>query len=58
MTSLKPMDEIRLGNIFALPPALTFEPWVKAWAAACTGLDCDGISVGFWNSVRITDPVA
>ena len=56
VTSLKTMDEIRLGNILALPGDLTFEPWVKAWSEACTGLDCDGISVGFWNSVRILIP--
>jgi len=35
---------------------ITFEPWVKAWAHACTGLNCDGLSRGFWNSVRITVP--
>jgi len=35
---------------------ITFEPWVKAWATACTGLNCDGLSRGFWNSVRITVP--
>ena len=56
VTSLKPMDEIRLGNIVALPAALTFEAWTKAWSSACTGLECNGISVGFWNSVRILIP--
>lgn len=56
MTSLKPMDEIRLGNIVALPAAMTFEAWSKAWSSACTGLECNGISVGFWNSVRILIP--
>ncbi len=56
MTSLKGMPEIRLGNIFAPPVEITFEPWVKAWASACTGLNCDGLSRGFWNSVRITVP--
>ncbi|MCO6178381.1 carbohydrate ABC transporter permease [Ciceribacter sp. RN22] len=56
MTSLKGMPEIRLGNIFSLPVEITFEPWVKAWATACTGLNCDGLSRGFWNSVRITIP--
>ena len=54
MTSLKGMPEIRVGNIFAPPMEITFEPWVKAWATACTGLNCDGLSRGFWNSVRIT----
>ncbi|ASY69210.1 carbohydrate ABC transporter permease [Sinorhizobium fredii] len=56
MTSLKGMPEIRVGNIFAPPLEITFEPWVKAWAEACTGLNCDGLSRGFWNSVRITVP--
>ncbi len=56
VTSLKGMPEIRLGNIFAPPLEITFEPWVKAWATACTGLNCDGLSRGFWNSVRITVP--
>ncbi|MCG7394720.1 carbohydrate ABC transporter permease [Microvirga sp. ACRRW] len=56
VTSLKPMDEIRLGNILALPVNLTFEAWTKAWSSACTGLECNGISVGFWNSVRILIP--
>jgi glucose/mannose transport system permease protein len=56
VTSLKGMPEIRLGNIFAPPVEITFEPWVKAWATACTGLNCDGLSRGFWNSVLITVP--
>ncbi|HZG30092.1 MAG TPA: carbohydrate ABC transporter permease [Ensifer sp.] len=56
VTSLKGMPEIRLGNIFAPPVQITFEPWVKAWAEACTGLNCDGLSRGFWNSVIITVP--
>jgi glucose/mannose transport system permease protein len=56
VTSLKGMPEIRTGNVFAPPLEITFEPWVKAWATACTGLNCDGLSRGFWNSVRITVP--
>jgi len=56
VTSLKGMPEIRLGNIFSPPVEVTFEPWVKAWSQACTGLNCDGLSRGFWNSVKITIP--
>ena len=56
MTSLKTMDEVRLGNILAWPTAATLEPWARAWAEACTGLSCNGISVGFLNSVRILVP--
>jgi len=56
VTSLKGMPEIRLGNIFSPPLEVTFEPWIKAWSQACTGLNCDGLSRGFWNSVQITVP--
>ncbi|WP_203531186.1 carbohydrate ABC transporter permease [Pseudoroseicyclus tamaricis] len=56
VTSLKTMPEIRLGNVFSLPKDITFQPWVKAWAEACTGVNCDGLSRGFWNSVRILIP--
>jgi glucose/mannose transport system permease protein len=56
LTSLKTMDEIRLGNILAWPAHLTLQPWLDAWSAACTGLECEGIRVGFWNSLRILIP--
>ncbi|MEL7274901.1 MAG: carbohydrate ABC transporter permease [Pseudomonadota bacterium] len=56
VTSLKGMPEIRLGNVFAPPVEVTFQPWVKAWAEACTGINCDGLSRGFWNSVQILIP--
>ena len=55
-TSIKGLPEIRLGNIFAPPLEVTFEPWVKAWTSACTGLTCNGLAPGFWNSVKITLP--
>jgi glucose/mannose transport system permease protein len=55
-TSLKPMVEIRGGNALAPPVTPELAAWVKAWASACTGLDCRGIRVGFWNSVRIVVP--
>jgi glucose/mannose transport system permease protein len=54
--SLKPMSEIRAGTIFALPLAPNFDAWIKAWVSACTGLNCNGVHVGFWNSIRITVP--
>lgn len=56
VTSLKGMPEIRLGNIFSPPVEITFAPWVKAWSEACTGLNCDGLSRGFWNSIIILVP--
>ncbi|MEC8041495.1 MAG: carbohydrate ABC transporter permease [Pseudomonadota bacterium] len=56
VTSLKGMPEIRLGNVFSPPVEVTFEPWVKAWSEACTGINCDGLSRGFFNSVNILIP--
>nr|WP_254444428.1 MULTISPECIES: carbohydrate ABC transporter permease [unclassified Ruegeria] len=56
VTSLKGMPEIRTGNIFSPPLEITFQPWVKAWAQACTGINCDGLSRGFGNSVKILIP--
>jgi len=56
VTSVKPMEEIRLGNLFAWPVAMTLEPWAQAWFSVCTGLQCEGIRGGFWNSVAIVVP--
>ncbi len=56
VTSLKSMDEIRLGNILSLPLAPTLDAWRAAWSEACTGAACDGVQGGFWNSVRIAVP--
>ncbi|MBW8845857.1 MAG: carbohydrate ABC transporter permease [Burkholderiales bacterium] len=55
-TSFKSMEEIRLGQIFALPSAPSLQAWRGAWSEACTGVSCEGIHVGFWNSVTITVP--
>lgn len=56
VTSVKSMEEIHLGNIFALPVSITFEPWQAAWSSACTGVACEGIRGGFLNSLSITIP--
>jgi glucose/mannose transport system permease protein len=55
-TSLKPLDEIRVGNPFAWPIAPTFDFWRAAWGTACTGTGCDGIRGGFVNSLLIALP--
>jgi len=56
VTSLKGMPEIRLGHLFNLPAEPTFQSWADAWLHACTGRDCNGLSPGFYNSVKITLP--
>ena len=55
-TSLKDLDEIRGGNLLALPKSLNFDAWAKAWGTACTGVQCDGLKGYLWNSVRFTIP--
>ncbi len=56
VTSLKGMDEIRGGQLFALPQHFNLDAWRTAWSEACTGVDCGGVRVGFWNSVAIVVP--
>ena len=56
VTSLKSMEEIRQGNLFSLPVDVTLAAWRAAWSEACTGVNCKGVSVGFWNSVSIVIP--
>ena len=55
-TSLKDIEEIRSGNLMALPLDPTFYAWKKAWSSACTGSECKGLAPYFWNSVRIVFP--
>ena len=56
VTSLNTMDQIRLGEIFSLPTTITFEAWDLAWNHACSGIKCNGLKVGFFNSVMILFP--
>jgi glucose/mannose transport system permease protein len=55
-TSLKTLDDIRSGNLLALPQAITFDAWAKAWSSACTGVHCEGMKGYFMNSVRFVVP--
>ncbi len=56
VTSFKTMDQIREGAIFAWPQVWTLDAWDHAWNRACSGIKCDGLKVGFWNSVSILFP--
>jgi glucose/mannose transport system permease protein len=56
VTSFKTMDQIRIGEIFSLPAPFTFDAWWSAWDNACSGIRCDGLKVGFWNSIAILFP--
>jgi len=56
VTSLKTLDDIRLGGLMNPPAVVTFVPWIKAWNSACVGIQCEGLNGFFWNSVKITIP--
>jgi glucose/mannose transport system permease protein len=56
VTSLKSMDEIRLGHIFALPAQPSLEAWDVAWNRAASGFTNTGLKSGFWNSIFILVP--
>ncbi len=56
VTSFKTMDQIRVGEIFSLPAPFTWEAWWSAWDEACSGIRCDGLKVGFFNSLAILFP--
>ena len=55
-TSLKSAEEIRAGNLLALPVAPSFDAWAKAWSSACVGVECTGIGRFFFNSVKMVIP--
>ena len=52
------LGDVNFGerNLLALPQDPNLAAWIKAWFNACTGLTCNGIRVGFWNSLRILVP--
>jgi glucose/mannose transport system permease protein len=55
-TSLKSLDEIREGSLISLPRVVTFDAWNYAWNEACVGVECTGIKIYFWNSVKMAVP--
>jgi glucose/mannose transport system permease protein len=56
-TSLKPLDEVTGGNMFALPKHLTFAPWIRAWGEAHIGVsETAGIAGYFVNSIKMAVP--
>ena len=56
VNSLKPLDEIRSGNLMALPVAWTIEPWLTAWSTAQIGVEPTGLKPYFINSFLLVIP--
>jgi len=56
VNSLKPLEEIRQGNMLALPRQWTIEPWLSAWSTAQIGVQPTGLRPYFVNSVFMVVP--
>jgi glucose/mannose transport system permease protein len=56
VNSLKPLDEIRQGNMLALPHAPTIAPWLSAWSTAQIGVQPTGLRPYFINSILMVVP--
>jgi glucose/mannose transport system permease protein len=56
VNSLKPLDEIRNGNLMALPLSWTIEPWLTAWSTAQIGVQPTGLRPYFINSFLMVVP--
>jgi glucose/mannose transport system permease protein len=54
--SIKPLDEIRAGDLMALPAAPTLEPWAQAWSLAQIGVQPTGLRPYFLNSFLMVVP--
>ncbi len=56
VNSLKPLEEIRQGNMLALPQQWTIAPWLSAWSTAQIGVSPTGLKPYFLNSVMMVVP--
>ena len=56
VNSIKPLDEIRAGDLMALPQAATLEPWRQAWSLAQIGVQPTGLKPYFLNSFLMVVP--
>jgi len=56
VNSLKPLAEIREGNMLALPRETTIVPWLSAWSSAQIGVEPTGLRPYFLNSVLMVVP--
>jgi glucose/mannose transport system permease protein len=54
--SFKPLEEIRSGDLMALPVAWTVQPWLSAWSTAQIGVQPTGLRPYFVNSFLLVVP--
>jgi glucose/mannose transport system permease protein len=56
VNSFKPLDEIRRGDMMALPDIWTLAPWASAWSTAQIGVEATGLKPYFINSIAMVVP--
>ncbi len=56
VNSVKPLEEIRQGNMMSLPIIFTLDPWRSAWSTAQIGVQPTGLKPYFINSVLMVVP--
>lgn len=56
VNSVKPLEEIRQGNMLAPPAQWTFAPWLSAWSTAQIGVQPTGLKPYFINSILMVVP--
>lgn len=56
VNSVKPLEEIRQGNMLAPPSQWTIEPWLSAWSTAQIGVQPTGLKPYFLNSILMVVP--
>ncbi len=56
INSVKPLEEIRQGNMLAFPEVFTIEPWLSAWGTAQIGVQPTGLKPYFVNSLIMVIP--
>lgn len=56
INSLKPLEEIRSGNLMTLPIDWTLHPWRAAWSTAQIGVQPTGLKPYFVNSFLLVVP--
>jgi len=56
VNSFKPLEEIRGGDMLALPQTWTLAPWSSAWSTAQIGVQATGLKPYFMNSIAMVIP--
>ncbi|MCB2052893.1 MAG: carbohydrate ABC transporter permease [Geminicoccaceae bacterium] len=54
--AFRELDDINRVGVLGLPTTTSLEAWSTAWGSMCIGGTCEGISIYFWNSIKMAVP--